>query len=164
MKEASFDPARECKLYFRCNRNGSKDFVFSYSDGTPYSFIYEEFTANIYQYEGQKKVFIPLIVSYNSNRLTISITAELSNVNQGEYYFELFNEISGQTWIATMCQFHNGRFDGVGSNTDEITVNTEGEILNITIDSTPNDVVLNIDGGTPDSIYTGIPIVDGGTP
>lgn len=133
MKEATFDPARECKMYFRCNRNGSKDFVLSYADGTPYSFIYDEFEANIYKYEGERKVFIQLPIIYDANRLTISITESLSNVNQGEYYFELFNVISRQTWIATMCIFHNGHFDGVTNNTETLTVNTQGEVINITI-------------------------------
>lgn len=135
MKEATFDPAKECKFYFRCNRAGSKDFVVLYSTGTPYSFIYQEFAANIYRYEGEKKVFIPLILAYNSNVLTVSITKELSNVDQGEYYFELYNVNTEQTWIATMCEFHNGRFDGVSSVTETLTVNTEGEVIEITIQS-----------------------------
>jgi hypothetical protein len=164
MKEATFDPARECKLYFRCNRTGSKDIVVSYSDGSPYSFIYEEFEANIYKYEGERKVLIPLTVSYNSNRLTISISKSQSNINQGEYYFELYNAYTDQTWIADICRFHNGRFDGVSNDSATLTVNTQGEVLSLTLEATPNNVIINIDGGTPTSIYTGIPNIDGGTP
>lgn len=152
MKEATFDPARECKMYFRCNRNGSKDFVLSYGDGTPYSFIYDEFQANIYKYEGERKVFIQLPITYNANRLTISITESLSNVNQGEYYFELFNVASGQTWIATMCIFHNGRFDGVTRNTESLTVNTQGEVINITIEASSSSTS---GGGQVNTIQAG---------
>lgn len=164
MREATFDPAKECKLYFRCNRTGSKDIVVYYSDGTPYSFIYEEFEANIYRYEGERKIYISLSVSYNSNRLTVSISKDQSNVNQGEYYFELYNVNTDQTWIATMCRFHNGRFDGVSNDTSSLTVNTQGEVLNLTLEATPNNVVLNVDGGTPTSNYNQIPNIDGGTP
>ena len=88
MKEATFDPAKELTLYFRCNRAGSKDFVFVRTDGTAYSFIYDELELNIYKNQGDKKKLISLThvsgIVLNSNTVTASITKALSNIPEGE--------------------------------------------------------------------------------
>jgi len=137
MKEAAFDPARRLDLHFRCNRAGSKNFVFTYSDGTLYSFIYQEFTFNIYRYQGEKKVLFTLPLIYVSNTLTASITKALSNINQGEYYYELYNTDTEETWLCGNAFFHNGNFDGVSSDTEGVTVSISGEVINITLAVTP---------------------------
>lgn len=136
-KQATFDPAKRLDLYFRCNRAGSKDFVFAYSDGTPYSFIYQEFTFNIYRNQGERKVLITLPLVYASNTLTASVTKVLSNINEGEYYYELYNTDTEETWLCGDANFHNGKFDGVNSDQNSVTVSINGETIAITLEVTP---------------------------
>lgn len=132
MKAASFDPAKRLDLYFRCNRSGSKDFVFTNDDGSAHSLIYLDFEFNIYQNQGERKVYISLPISYNANTLTASITKALSNINEGEYYYELYNVDTEETWLCGDAHFHNGKFDGV-TETEDITIITGGESIAVTV-------------------------------
>lgn len=145
MKEATFDPAKELTLYFRCNRAGSKDFVFTYSNGTAYSFIYDELELNIYRNQGDKKKLISLThvsgITLNSNTVTASITKALSNIPEGEYYWELYRTDLEKTWLTGDAIFHNGKFDGVGTSTETITVTEDGDDINITIED-PNTSLI----------------------
>lgn len=136
-KQATFDPAKRLDLYFRCNRAGSKDFVFTYSNGSAYSFIYQEFTFNIYRNQGERKVLITLPLVYASNTLTASITKSLSNINEGEYYYELYNTDTEETWLCGDANFHNGKFDGVNADQNSVTVSIDGETIAITLEVTP---------------------------
>lgn len=137
MKEATFDPARELTLYFRCNRAGSKNFVFTHSDGTAYSFIYDELELNIYKNQGDKKKLISLNhvfgIALSSNTVTASITKALSNIPEGEYYWELYRTDLEETWLTGDAIFHNGKFDGVTTDSESITVIENGEAINITV-------------------------------
>jgi hypothetical protein len=132
MKAATFDPAKRLDLYFRCNRSGSKDFVFTNEDGSAHSLIYLDFTFNIYQNQGERKVYITLPLAYNQNTLTASITKALSNINEGEYYYELYNVDTEETWLCGDAIFHNGKFDGV-TETEDITIITGGESIAVTV-------------------------------
>lgn len=138
MKQATFDPARDLTLYFRCNRAGSKDFVFVRSDGSAYSFIYtDDLELNIYKNQGDKKKLISLTyisgLSLNVNRLTATITSSLSNINEGEYYWELYRTDLEKTWLCGDAIFHNGKFDGVENDSETITVSEDGEDILVTI-------------------------------
>lgn len=138
MRQATFDPARDLTLYFRCNRAGSKDFVFVRSNGSAYSFIYtDDLELNIYKNQGDKKKLISLTyisgLSLNVNTLTATITSSISNINEGEYYWELFRTDLEKTWLCGDAIFHNGKFDGVLNDSETITVTEDGEDILITI-------------------------------
>lgn len=134
-KKATFDPARELELFFRCNRNGSKDFVFLDSDGLPYSLIYEDVEFNIYRNQGDKKVLIQLGVSYANNIVSTSITDDQSNINEGKYYWELYRPYLGKTWVTGYAHFHNGVFDGDDSDGESVSivVSDSGDVVQITV-------------------------------
>jgi hypothetical protein len=132
MKKATFDPARRLDLYFRVKRNGSKSFVFVNSNGEPRLLIYEEYELIIKEYAGGRiSISLPLTIS--GNVLSASITEELSNINQGEYYWELNRTDTGKTWLCGKAIFHNGVFDGVDDSTPEFTISDSGETIQITI-------------------------------
>lgn len=140
MKEATFDPARDLTLYFRCSRAGSKDFVFVRSDGSAYSFVYLELELNIYQNQGDKKKLISFslgsglsIVNAGGNRVRASITSGQSNVNEGKYYAELYRPDIEKTWSCGDAFFHNGKFDGVNSDSETLTISEDGETIEITV-------------------------------
>lgn len=142
MNSATFDPARNLTLYFRCNRAGSKNFVFVRSNGSAYSFIYtDDLELNIYRNQGDKKKLISLTyisgLVLNSNTLTASITSALSNINEGEYYWELYRTDLEKTWLCGDAIFHNGKFDGVENDSETITVTEDGEDILITIQEGP---------------------------
>jgi len=173
MKEATFDPSKELTLYFRCNRAGSKNFVFTYSDGSAYSFIYDEIELNIYKNQGDKKKLISLThvsgITLSANTVTASITKALSNISEGEYYWELYRTDLEQTWLNGNAFFHNGIFDGVSSNSENITVSSGGDDVNISItpgESTPNYnlyVALLSQSGTDAPVATVLENSLGGT-
>lgn len=155
MKQATFDPARRLDLYFRCSRAGSKNFVFTYSDGSAYSFIYQEFQFNIYRYEGEKKVLLNLLTFTNQNTLTSQITVSQSNISEGEYYYELFNTDTDETWLCGNAIFHNGKFDGVNSETSDITIQINGETISITLEVTPSSgSVSSFSSGNLSPLFT----------
>lgn len=139
MNAVTFDPAKQVTFYFRCNRAGSITFTFVYSDGTPYSFIYtDDLEFNIYKNQGDKKKLISLNyisgLTISGNRVTTSITKDLSNIPEGEYYAELYRTDLEKTWICGDAIFHNGKFDGV-EQSNAITVNEGGDTVSITIDT-----------------------------
>lgn len=137
MVKATFDPARELTLYFRCNRNGSLDFIFQYEDETAYSLIYEDIEFNLYQNQGDKKKVLNLTsgsgVSFpNTGTARVTLTASQTNINEGEYYFELYRPDLGKTWLCGNAIAHNGKFDGVTADST-VTVSENGDQITITI-------------------------------
>lgn len=121
MNKATFDPASPLLLYFRCGRNGTLDFVFLDENGSPYSLIYDDVEFNLYQNEGDKNPIFSLVIGsgisfVSTGRVRATVTKALTNINEGQYYYELYRPDHGKTWIADYAIFHNGRFDGVQNN------------------------------------------------
>lgn len=137
MKQATFDPAKDLTLYFRCNRAGSKNFVFTYIDGSAYSFVYDELELHIYKNQGAKKKLISLThvegITLSQNTVTVEITKAQSNIQEGEYYWELYRTDLEKTWLCGDAIFHNGKFDGVDESTETITIDIDGDDVNITV-------------------------------
>lgn len=142
MKQVTFDPAKDLTLYFRCNRAGSKNFIFTYTDGTAYSFVYDELELHIYKNQGAKKKVISLThiqgITLNSNTVTVAITKDQSNITEGEYYWELYRKDLEKTWLCGDAIFHSGKFDGVDESTETITIDIDGDDINITVQDTIN--------------------------
>lgn len=126
MNKATFDPASPLLIYFRCARNGTLDFVFLDENGNPYSLIYDDVEFHLYEHEGDKIPIFSLIMGsgitiVSTGRVRATVTQALTNINEGQYYYELYRPDLGKTWIADYAIFHNGRFDGV-LNTATVTV------------------------------------------
>lgn len=160
-RQATFDPAKDLTLYFRCNRAGSKVFTFVRSDASAYSFVYLELQLNIFNYHGEKSPIISLEfgsgLSVTNNQVTASITKALSNINEGEYYFELYRPDIEKTWICGDAIFHNGKFDGVNSDSASITVEENGETIEITVN---DGQVLNTRSYSQTTATTVTPDID----
>lgn len=136
MNKATFDPASPLLIYFRCARNGSLDFVFLDENGNPYSLIYDDVEFNLYEHEGDKIPIFSLVIGsgisiVSTGRVRATVTKALTNINEGQYYYELYRPDLGKTWIADYAIFHNGRFDGVLNEatvtvldgTNQVTIN-----------------------------------------
>lgn len=140
MNKATFDPAQPLKLYLRCARNGTLDFVFVDENGDPYSLIYEDVELHFYKNEGDKNPVYSLTsgngISYPSEgtvRATVTIAG--TNLNEGQYYYELYRPDLGLTWIADYAIFHNGRFDGLQQSSTTVQVTSGQDTVNITVQS-----------------------------
>lgn len=127
MNKATFDPSNPLVLYFRCARNGTLDFVFLDSNGNPYSLIYDDVELHVYQSEGDKKPVFSLVMGsgisvVSTGRIRATVTAAITNINEGQYYYELYRPDLGKTWLADYAIFHNGRFDGLQESSENVTI------------------------------------------
>jgi len=149
MNKATFDPAKRLDLYFRINRNGSKAFIFYNASGTAYPITDIVLAMDIKMYAGGKS-FISIPLSIENNVATASITSDISNVNEGEYFWELIRVDTGKTWLNGKAYFHNGLFDGVNDTSSGITITDSGDTIQITI----------TESGASSSSTTNIQVVD----
>lgn len=118
MKRAALDPSRRLDLYLRINRAASKIFTFVDENSAAYSLIYEDFQIIIKRYPGDKQNVLLLEIGsgltiLDGNGLEMSITESQSNLQPGDYYWEMYKPDDGQTWLNGKLFFHQGEFDGV---------------------------------------------------
>lgn len=135
IRAVSFDPSRRLDLHLRINRIGNVTFSFLQND-LPFSLIYEEFEFFIKRYAGDRQKVISLEIgtglSVDDNDLVASVTADQSNISEGEYYWELLKLNSDQTWLSGKAWFHNGPFDN-SFTTPSFTIVENGDIIQVTI-------------------------------
>lgn len=140
LRSATFDPARRLDLYFRLNRSGNKRFIFIDSSGDSYDISGIDFQLFVSDYPGARQNRISLTIgsglsvpAYEDNILDAEVTADQTPINEGEYYWELYVISDKKTWLCGKAYFHNGEFDGVGGDTDTLTISEYGEIVQVTI-------------------------------
>lgn len=140
MKKATTDPSKRLDLYLRINRNGIITFTFLDSVGLAYDVSGLDFELFVKQNPGTRKDVISLLTSYSgfgltfptSNILLATFTDSITEINEGEYYWELLVLDTNKTWLSGKAFFYNGEFDGVDSSTS-ITVNDGGDTIEISI-------------------------------
>lgn len=140
MKKATTDPSKRLDIYIRISRNGSFTFTFVDSSGSAYNVSDLDFELFIKQNPGSRKDVISLLTSYagfgltfpTANQITATFTDSITEVNQGEYYWELLVLDTNKTWLNGKAFFHNGEFDGVDSS-ESIIIDNDGTPVTITI-------------------------------
>ena len=130
-----FDPSRAVDLNFRINREGTVTIPVYGSDELAFPLIYEDFQFTVKKFAGDRTNVIDLSVgsglSIDDNELTITITQALSNLPEGEYYYELIQIDDNQTWLNGTAFFYNSRRD---AENDDISLNLTTEpIINVYI-------------------------------
>jgi hypothetical protein len=154
-KETAFDPSRRLDIFLRINRVNARTLSFFNSDGSDYNLAYQDFQVFIKRYPGDLVNQILLTIGAGltilGNQILISLTAAQSLLPEGEYYWELYNFDTDQTWLNGNSNFHYGKFDGV----------TESGTLTIGMED-PIDIILGqtiviggSGGGTVQSIQAG---------
>jgi hypothetical protein len=137
MNSTSFDPSRRLDLYFRCNRAGNKTFKFFDDAGAALDIRLFEYDVFIYEYEGADTPIVTLSTTEgggSNNELACTITVSQSNINEGKYYWELYKGSTDKTHLCGEAIFHNGKFDGVTTDTTNLTITDGGDDISITID------------------------------
>lgn len=169
IKSATFDPSKRLDLYFRINRDGSKRFIFLDENSDEFDITSIPFELLIRDYPGAKPKVISLtsgagleIPVYEVNILEVSVTADQTNINEGEFYWELYLINQKRTWLSGKAFFHNGEFDGVENDTETLTIKQDGEIIQITVQGSVSSGVNNWRGGYDLSATNDYPI-SGGT-
>jgi hypothetical protein len=150
MTSASFDPAKELKIYLRINRDGQLTFAFYDSEDD--DFPLDDYTVvwNIYKREGDTDPFLQLTEASGLTKSTSAIAATITKAQAAKfrdqtYFHELIrmHAVTGEkTWLAGDFVAHNGKFDGLttesGSSSVTVTINDGDSVVNITIsDSAP---------------------------
>lgn len=111
MLQSSFNASGKIDLYWQINRDGDKDFVFNYEDDAG---VESDFIATSSQWEFFVKRFIgdrEKVMSltngagisfpvYTTDTVSVSGTAVQSRVEEGEYYFELYNVTEKRTYVS----------------------------------------------------------------
>lgn len=92
MSKVTFGGEGILTLYKRVNQAESLTFTFKDANGDPYIYPSNLFSFKVKKYIGDKKDVISLDSSdltLTSNQLEVPITASESNINEGEYYYQL---------------------------------------------------------------------------
>jgi hypothetical protein len=135
--KATFDPAVNLDLYFREARNGSKEFRF-FNNGEPYE-LEDDF---------ELRVDFGSELTKLNNSLTWEVTEEDTADVRRSYFWEIVNTTNGKTWLCGTAYFTETLSAEVTDSTD-IEINLEGEIINITIIEGGGVFSGDVNGGTP---------------
>lgn len=94
----------------RINFTESYSFTFTDEAGEPYIFQSEVWEFRLKRYQGDKKNIFILDnnsgIDVTDNVVTITITYEQSNIDEGQYYYQLLND--GNVKINGECNLYSG--------------------------------------------------------
>lgn len=142
MNEITLDKSRNIRIYARANEAGvPKVFTFLNSDGTAHAITLYDFKFIVKDKPGGTTVFELSIgdglsiSGVGSNVLIFNISQSRASIRTKTYFGYLFSVAEDHTWINSDFILHNGKFDGVGNDSEEeITINSSGGDVTITID------------------------------
>lgn len=131
------DGSTQLALYFRVNSNGIPiSFVFTDSEGEPYSFIYDDFQLlvkrNIGDFKNQIVLGFGSGLSLVDGVLTAQFTQETSKIKPGEYFWMLYKNDYGRPWITGPCYAIEGNLP-VLESVEPFTINEGGYTINVSI-------------------------------
>lgn len=112
MSKVTFGGEGILTLYKRINQADTISFTFKDSAGDPYIYPSNLFSFKVKKYIGDKKNIIFLDSSdltLTSNVLDVPITASESNLNEGEYYYQLLYD--GKVRLNGRFVLYNGSVD-----------------------------------------------------
>ncbi len=179
MKSITADPAKELTLYFRINRDGNITFDFGSFDLTGYTVV-----VNFKTRKDDSANYLQLTSSSGLTVGASTIALAMSKVNaatfrEQTYFWEMVRTKNGgeKNWLTGDAVFHYGKFDGLESSSETISINESGVTVNITVNDsggglstvTTDDDTIQGDGssGSPVAIkkvYTdGVSVTGDGT-
>ncbi len=143
MASVTADPARELTLYFRINRDGRLILYFLDENGDPFDLT--DYSA-VVNFKSRKDASDNILQLTDGDGLTIDAvtdTIELAitkdqaaQFREQTYFWELVitdPDSLEADWLTGDCIFHNGKFDGVATSLETITVNAGADTVQITV-------------------------------
>ena len=170
MVETTSDPARALKWYFRINRDNLKTILVYDNAGAAKNLSGYTPVLNFKKREEDSTNFLQLAIGSGitvngTGRWDVAMTkTQASKFRDQTYYLELVITQGAleRNWIAGDAVFHNGRFDGVSTDTSSLTVYDAGGTVSITLTESSTggtgDVV-----GPASSVNNNIPVFSGTT-
>jgi hypothetical protein len=115
--EISFDFARSVPLKFRIKRQADKTFIFT-ENGIDFDITIFTWEFFIKRYPGDRKKKISLTINnglsipmYGSNELVAHFTSAQTDIEEGEYYWELVRTDVEKTYLNGLAIFSYGPTD-----------------------------------------------------
>lgn len=140
----SIDPSRRLDLYFRVKRAGSKKFIFLDASGNPIDVSAYSLALYIKEYAGARTNVIALTVGSGltiggagNNEATAAFTVANTNINEGEYFLELYKGSTSKTYLNGKAIAHNGLFDGVSNDTSSVIITDGADTVTVQITDAP---------------------------
>lgn len=152
MKEITLDKSRAVRFHARVNENSIvKTLTFLNADGTAHDIEDYDFRLVVQYKPNSTKTLLVLTegngLTSDGNTLSIQLTAEMSTVTADTYFYRLVSDVEGMTWLNGPFEFHNGEFD-LEDTESEITINPNGDTVNITVSGGGSGGITVVDGGT----------------
>lgn len=137
---ATFDKSRNLPLYARIGEAGvPKIFTFLNADRTPRDISVLNFQIPVKKRPGFNLPNLFLLsvgdglTVVDTNKLRVEISAEQATQQQDTVFWTLYAEAEDHTWLNGFLRFHNGEFDGLYEETDEIIISENGEEITIIV-------------------------------
>lgn len=138
-KKASTDPGKELHLYSRIGMYNEIVLSFFNADGTDYDFTNVTLQVGIKKNRGDED----LVTLDEGDGITITdndvhfvyTEAESAEFKERPYYWQLRRTIDSKekVWLNGDHDWHNGKFDAFNNSGETITIDDDGEVINITI-------------------------------
>ena len=120
MNRIAVSPSGKLILDFQINRDGSLTFNFvnedAYGNETERDITGSTWEFFVKRYKGDNKKTISLLLgsglsfpTYTTDEILAEFTATQTNIQEGEYYYELYDITNKQTEVSGSCYFN---FDG----------------------------------------------------
>lgn len=117
MSKLSYDPARMIPIYFRINRSATKTFVWT-ENGVDFDITNFTWELFIKRYPGDRLKVISLTLGnglsyqvYEDNRLISVFTETQTDIQEGQYYWELVRTDINRTYLNGWAYFTYGPAD-----------------------------------------------------
>lgn len=139
MVETTSDPSKKIKWYFRINRDGLKTFLVFDNTGAAKVLTGYVPVINFKRREGEAN-FLQLAIGSGITSVAGGWAVALTKVQAATfremtYFVELVITQGGleRNWISGDAVFHNGRFDGVTTDSSSLTVYDDGGTVSISL-------------------------------
>lgn len=142
VKSVAIDDSRRVDIYFRIKRNATIVFSFVDADGNPFPIfdVYTDYDPVLFvkEYPGARTNLMYLNIGngleiLSDSELQVTLTEALTNIKEGENYWELYMLALGKTFLNGLAYAHNGVFDGVENALNTVVINENGTPVTVTI-------------------------------
>lgn len=154
IKSVTIDPSKLLYLYIRVKRAGTKKFIFKNSAGTAVDVSSYNFELFIQRNYGAREKSISLTVGSGlaiggagNNELTATFTSTNTNLDEGEYFWELYKGSTEKTYLNGKAILHRGEFDGIENDEETIIIDDAGTDVVITVSESGQTAIAFKDEG-----------------